>query len=147
MSTLLRLLPAALAAITLTVSAAAQKWRTERVPDAGIQFTVSDRLERIPMQLGKGSLYQRARLRPKDDKDFVRAQYFWYCDVYSFAKGEPKGGDVEVPEGVPEEMKERWKQLMANMGGKRHGSFKDWLGDEENVTVLQEGKQVRAKGG
>ena len=81
-------------------SASAQNWRSEAVVEASLQFDAPDRLERLPMQLGESAIYQRARLRPKDDADFVRAQYYWYCDVYSFSKKDAAEGEVALPEGV-----------------------------------------------
>lgn len=132
----------------------AQDWRTEKVADCGIEFDAPSRLERIPMQLGEESLYHFARLRPKDDADFVRGQYTWYCDVYQFSKKEPTGEDIKVPEGLPPEAKEQLKQLLASVGGKRLKSFKDWLDEEEakdkdkkNLTITVNGKARKGKPG
>lgn len=135
-----------LATAALAGRAPAQSWRTEKVPEAGIQFDAPDRLERLPMQLGEGALYQRARLRPKDNQDFVRAQYYWYCDVYSFSKKEPTGDDIDLPEGVPEEMKQQLKEMLARSGFKRHKSFKEWLADQQNVEIVSEAKAEKGRG-
>ena len=98
------------------------------------------------MQLGTNAVYQRARLRPKDTQDYVRARYYWYCDVYSFAKKEQKAADIKLPEGVPESMREQFKELMASMGrGERHKSFEDWLNAKEGIEIIQgEAEDTRA---
>ncbi|MCA8964302.1 MAG: hypothetical protein H6838_13060 [Planctomycetes bacterium] len=126
-------------------SASAQNWRSEAVVEASLQFDAPDRLERLPMQLGESAIYQRARLRPKDDADFVRAQYYWYCDVYSFSKKDAAEGEVALPEGVPPEMAEQLKKLL--MGRKMHHSFRDWLAEQDKVTIVKEGKPTRGKNG
>ena len=90
----------------------AQDWRTEKVADVGVAFDAPSRLERLPMKIGDDMLYQRARLRPKDDADYVRAQYHWTCDVLEFRKTPPKDEDIKVPEGLPEGLKERFKELL-----------------------------------
>ncbi|MBL9076803.1 MAG: hypothetical protein JNL08_04820 [Planctomycetes bacterium] len=141
------------AALTFAAALAAQQWRTEAVPDAGIEFDAPSRLERLPMQLGEAALYQRARLRPKDEADFVRAQYYWYCDVYVFSKKESADGgdDAALPEGVPEEMKKQLKELMAQFAGKRHRNFKAWLDAEleelKEAKIEVSGKAKKGKGG
>jgi len=135
------------AAVLLMAVGATAQYRTEKVPDCGIQFSAPNRLERLPMQLGQNAIYQRARLRPKDTQDYVRARYYWYCDVYSFAKTERKAEDIELPEGVPESMKERFKELMAGMGrGERHKSFEGWLKAKKGITIVQEAKTKKKKG-
>lgn len=136
-------------ALTLAVAAPCQEWRTEQVVDVGIEFDIPSRLERLPMQLGQNAIYQRARMRPKDNADFVRAQYYWYCDVYEFSKKEPKGDDTDLPAGVPEEFKEQLRKLLASAGGKRNKSFKEYLAEKEKdtVTVVVEGKPKKGKGG
>jgi hypothetical protein len=139
----LQFLFAAAAALLLAATAPAQKWRTERVPEAGVQFSAPDRLERLPMKLGESELYQRARLRPKDISDYVRAQYAWYCDVLQFPKEGAAGADIEPPAGIPDELKERWKELMAGRGGQRHGSFKSWLDAKKDCEIVTAGKKHR----
>ena len=139
----LQFLFAAAAALLLAATAPAQKWRTERVPEAGVQFSAPDRLERLPMKLGESELYQRARLRPKDISDYVRAQYAWYCDVLQFPKEGASGADIEAPAGIPDELKERWKELMAGRGGQRHGSFKSWLDAKKDCEIVTAGKKHR----
>ena len=135
------------AAMLLMTTISAQKYRTELVPDCGIQFTAPDRLERLPMKLGSREIYQRARLRPKDIQDYVRAQYAWYCDVYSFAKKDLAPEEVKLPAGIPKEMEKRFRQMLAGgFGGKRHTNFKSWLEDQDGIEIKQEAKQVRAKG-
>ncbi|MFK7739087.1 MAG: hypothetical protein AB8H80_02100 [Planctomycetota bacterium] len=128
-------------------SATAQKWRTEQVPEAGIEFEAPSRLERLPMQLGSGDLYRRARLRPKDSSDFVRAQYYWYCDVYEFAKTQKKPEEVKLPPGIPDDQKEKLREMLAKMGGRdSHKSFREWLDAKKNVEILVKGKAKRGKG-
>ncbi|MBX3462004.1 MAG: DUF1570 domain-containing protein [Planctomycetes bacterium] len=135
------------AALALTVAVTAQNWRSEAVPEVGIEFEAPSRLERLPMQLGDTALYHRARLRPKDDADFVQGQYYWSCDVYVFGKQEaPSGGD-ELPPGVPPELAEQLQRLMASMGGKRHRSFKAWLESRSDVTIVSPGKKKKGKSG
>ncbi len=126
------------ATLFLAAMASAQSWRTEVVPDAGIEFEAPSRLERLPMQLGESGLYQRARLRPKDNADFVRAQYYWYCDVYVFSKKDSADPTADLPEGMTEEMKAEIRRLMASVGGKRHKSFESWL--ESELAELKEAK-------
>jgi hypothetical protein len=144
-------LPFVAAATLLFAVAPAQNWRTEALPSVGIEFTAPSRLERLPMQLGEGALYHRARLRPKDDADFVRSQYYWYCDVYEFTKAEPKPDEAgaDLPSGVPEEMKAELAKLLARLGGKRLKTFKDWLDEKEKdtVEVLVSGKAKKGKSG
>jgi hypothetical protein len=137
----------AVAALFAAVPASAQAWRTEVVADAGIEFDAPSRLERLPMQLGESALYQRARLRPKDDADFVRAQYYWYCDVYVFSKKEQKGDDIELPAGVPEEMKAELRRMLASLGGKQHKSFASWLEEQKNVEIDTKAKPKKGKNG
>jgi hypothetical protein len=137
----------AVAFMVIGAAASTAQYRVEKVPDCGIQFSAPNRLERLPMQLGTNAVYQRARLRPKDTQDYVRARYYWYCDVYSFAKKEQKASDIKLPEGVPESMREQFKELMAGMGrGERHKSFEDWLNAKEGIEVIQKGKLKKKKG-
>lgn len=143
MQTPLRAFSTVAAALLLVVSAAAQKWRTERVPEAGVQFNAPDRLERLPMKLGESDRYQRARLRPKDISDYVRAQYAWYCDVLQFPKTGEAASDLEPPAGIPDELKERWKELMAGRGGAKHSSFKSWLDAKQDCEIVTAGKKKR----
>jgi hypothetical protein len=131
----------------MTAATTTAQYRTEKVPDCGIQFTAPNRLERLPMKLGSRAIYQRARLRPKDTMDYVQARYEWYCDVYSFAKKEVKAEDVKLPEGIPESMKEQFRELMAGMGrGERYRSFEDWLGSKKNIEIIQKAKKKGKKG-
>ncbi len=143
----------ALAAALLQTLASAQGWRDEDIADIGLQIDAPGRLERLPMQLGQNKLYHRARLRPKDDADFVRAQYYWYCDVYEFPKGEPEkdaSGEIKLPDGVPEELKAELRKLLSS-GSKRHDSFQSWLedqeDDEEKVIIRTKDKKKRGKNG
>lgn len=137
----------AVAFMVIGAAASTAQYRVEKVPDCGIQFSAPNRLERLPMQLGTNAVYQRARLRPKDTQDYVRARYYWYCDVYSFAKKEQKASDIKLPEGVPESMREQFKELMAGMGrGERHKSFEDWLNAKEGIEIIQKGKLKKKKG-
>ncbi|MBL8728846.1 MAG: hypothetical protein JNM25_10475 [Planctomycetes bacterium] len=135
----------------LASTAVGQAWRIEAVPEAGIEFDAPSRLERLPMQLGDASLYHRARLRPKDDADFVRAQYYWNCDVYVFSKKESADADADLPEDMPAELKEQIKRLMATMGSKRHRSFQSWLDEvkekQAELKVVTAGKKKRGKSG
>jgi len=98
------------------------------------------------MKLGSRAIYQRARLRPKDTQDYVRARYEWYCDVYSFAKGEQKAEDIELPEGIPESMKEQFRELLAGRGGSNHKSFADYIAAEKGVEIKQKGKKKKGSG-
>jgi hypothetical protein len=131
----------------------AQDWRVESLPSVGIAFDVPSRLERLPMQLGDDAIYHRARLRPKDDADFVRGQYYWYCDVYEFAKVAPKDGeDVALPDGVPPELAAEMRRMLRELGGKRHTSFSAWLDeqnedDKERVKIATKAKARRGKAG
>ena len=92
---------ATVAVLLFAAVISAQEYRTEKVPDCGIQFDAPSRLERLPMQLGSSAIYQRARLRQKDTADYVRAQYEWYCDVYTYSKKALKPEDIKLPAGVP----------------------------------------------
>lgn len=142
--------PLSFAVCLLVASAAlAQDWRSEKVHDCGIEFDAPGRLERLPMQLGEDSVHHRARLRPKDNQDFVRAQYYWYCDVYAFAKNPGKDGLPPLPEGLPPEMKEQLRKLMESSGWKQLKSFKEWLDekDQKTVVVVAPGKAMKGKGG
>jgi hypothetical protein len=131
----------------------AQEWRVESLPSSGIAFDIPSRLERLPMQLGESALYHRARLRPKDDADLVRSQYYWYCDVYEFTKQAPKNDDdVALPEGTPPERKEQLKKLFATFAAKRKTTFKEWLDDKnaeakDTCTFEVAGKPRKAKAG
>jgi hypothetical protein len=130
------------AACLLAALVRGQDWRTESIPSLGLEFDAPSRLERLPMQLGENALYHRARLRPKDDADFVRGQFYWYCDVYEFSKAEAKpgaGGDG-LPDGVPEEMRAELQRLLARLGGKRKATFKDWLHDKNAELAKEKGK-------
>lgn len=140
---------AVLAILFTGVGATAQAWRAEQIRDAGIEIEAPSRLERLPMQLGESSLYHRARFRPKDDADFVRAQYFWYCDVYSFPKNEQKPEDIELPEGFPPEAKEQLLRILAASGRKQLKSFKEWMDekDKKQVTVEVSGKPKKGRSG
>lgn len=131
------------------VTAPAQEWRSEQILDAGIEIDAPGRLERLPMQLGDSGPYHRARFRPKDNQDFVRAQYYWYCDVYSFAKQEPKDDEVDLPEGMTPEMQAQLRRLMARSGFKRLKSFKDWLDqkDQKKITYEEKGKAKKGHRG
>jgi len=139
------------AMLFLASTTTAQSWRPEAVAEAGIEFEAPNRLERLPMQLGDSALYHRARLRPKDDADFVRARYYWTCDVYVFNKKETADPDADLPEGVPEEMREQLKRLMATMGSKRHRSFKSWLdetkAENKEMQILTDAKKKRGRSG
>lgn len=138
----------AAAALLLATVAPAQKWRIEMVPDCGIQFSAPNRLERLPMKLGSSAVYKRARLQPKDIQDYVRGQYPWSCDVYTFAKKDVKPEDIKLPAGVPKGMEEQYRKLLAGFGGKpKHKSFKEWLEGEEDIEIQQAGKKVRGKNG
>lgn len=141
---------AVFAALSFVVAAAAQDWRTEKVADCGLSFDAPNRLERLPMQLGQEAVYLRARLRPKDDADYIRARYAWDCDVLEFRKTAPKEGEIEVPEGVPPEFAEQWKQLMLRFGGQQKKSFKDWLSDQPAMSRREfdlEGKAKKGRSG
>ena len=140
---------AAVVAALLSVVACAQEWRTEAITSVGLEIDAPSRLERLPMQLGEDAIYQRARFRPKDNQDFVRSQYYWYCDVYEFSKTAPKEGDDGLPEGLPPEMKEQMKKLLEQFGSRRMKTFKEWLDDKEKakITIVQEGKLKKPKPG
>ncbi len=138
----------ATATLLLATVTPSQQWRIEMVPDCGIQFSAPNRLERLPMKLGSSAVYQRARLRPKDTQDFVRSQYPWYCDVYSFSKADKKPEEVKLPEGIPEEMKEQFRKMLSGrLGGPQHRSFSSWLDKRKGITIKQEAKKMRAKTG
>ncbi len=134
--------------VSVALLVPAQEWRSEKVHDCGIEFDAPSRLERLPMQLGEQGPYHRARLRPKDDADFVRAQYYWNCDIYSFSKKDPKE-DKDLPEGLSDEAKEQLKKLLALSSFKPARSFKDWF-DQKNqkqITVVTQGKARKGRGG
>ncbi|MFY9346051.1 MAG: hypothetical protein WAT39_26410 [Planctomycetota bacterium] len=141
----------ALAVVFSCTAIPAQEWRKEPLTSVGLEIDAPGRLERLPMQLGEGAVYQRARFRPKDNQDFVRSQYYWYCDVYEFSS--KKGGDdADLPAGVPEEMKEQLKKLMAEHGFARKTTFKEWFEDEnkgkkDTLTVEVAGKPRKGKAG
>src|SRR5262249_45765236 len=116
--------------------ARAQEWRTEPIVDAGIEIEAPGRLERLPLQLGASAVYERARLRPKDLQDCLRSQYYWYCDVFEFTKKAPTGDDPQLPKGLPPEMAEKLKKLMAAAGFKRLTSFKDWLDEKQREAAM-----------
>jgi hypothetical protein len=129
----------------------AQEWRKEQISGAGVEIDAPGRLERLPMQLGDGAMYHVARFRPKDDKDFVRAQYYWYCDVYQFAKN-PKAAAPKLPDDMPPEVKAQIEKMMASSDFKPVTSFKDWLAREHksrgtSVTREVEGKLRKGKPG
>jgi len=143
-----RLICVAAATLLLATTAAAQKWRTEMVPDCGIQFSAPNRLERLPMKLGSSAVYQRARLQPKDAQDYVRGQYPWNCDVYSFSKKEQKAEDIKLPSGIPKEMEEQLRKMLAGRGrGPRHKTFADWLDNQDDIDVKQAGKKIKGRNG
>jgi hypothetical protein len=121
----------------------AQDWRTEKVADVGVAFDAPSRLERLPMKIGDEMLYQRARLRPKDDADYVRAQYYWTCDVLEFRKTPPKDDEIQVPEGLPEALKERFKEMMRSRRSDAKTSFKQWL--TERTEAPQQAFEVQGK--
>ena len=82
----MRWLHAATVLATLTTMAVGQNWRTEAVPEVGIEIKVPDRLERLPMKLGERATYQRARMRPNNINDYVRSRFEWTVDVYEFSE-------------------------------------------------------------
>lgn len=134
----------------LALAAAAQEWRREQIVDAGIEIDAPSRLERLPMQLGQDAVYQRARLRPKDDADFVRSQFYWTCDVLEFRKTPPKADEIKLPPGVPESMREQLQRLMADSSFKPKTSFKQWLEERDEapqVTFELQGKAKKGRGG
>jgi hypothetical protein len=132
-----------------TAISRAQEWRTEQILEVGIEIDAPGRLERLPMQLGAGAVYQRARFRPKDTQDFVRSQYYWYCDIYEFSKKKASADDIELPKGVPPELAEQLKKLMASSSFHRLTSFKEWLAEKDQSTITMEtnGKARRGKPG
>lgn len=134
-------------ALALTAAAPAQDWRAEQIHDAKIEIEAPSRLERLPMQLGAESVFHRAKFRPKDRSDLVRGQYYWYCDVFEFKKNAGKDEQPEFPEGMSEEDKKKLLEILATVGRHQPKSFKEWLDDNKNVTIEQEGKPVRGKGG
>jgi hypothetical protein len=123
------------AASLASVALPAQDWRTEQVADVRLEFDAPSRLERLPMQLGENGIYHRARLRPKDTADFVRAQYYWYCDVYEFSKKPKASDDLDLPEGLSPEALEMIKRFMSESDFKPMTCFKDWL-DKKNQSTL-----------
>lgn len=135
-------------AALLTIAAAprAQQWRAEKIADVGIEIEAPGRLERLPMQLGEQGPYQRARFRPKDDNDFVRAQYYWYCDIYEFSQKDPKGDDSDLPPNVPEELKEKLRQILSSGAFKPLHSFQDWLDKKDQKKIEWEVKGKARKG-
>lgn len=135
--------------LLLTFVLPAQDWRTEKVHDAGIEFDAPSRLERLPMQLGEEALYHRARLRPKDDADFIRGEFYWNCDVYSFSKKDPKPDDIQLPEGMPPEAKEQLKRILEGAGFKPLKSFKAWLDEKkkDSITIVVPGKAKKGRNG
>ncbi len=121
-------------------------WRPEPIVGVGVEIEAPSRLERLPMQLGEDGLYHRARFRPKDNQDFVRAQYYWYCDVYEFAK-KPKEG-AGLPEGIPPEAMEQLKKLLENSDFKPKTSFKAWLDARQHKPIIEvAGKVKKGRGG
>lgn len=137
----------AAATLLLATTALAQKYRTEKVPDCGVQFVAPDRLERLPMKLGSGDVYKRARLQPKDRSDYVRAAYPWSCEVYTFAKKDQKPEDIKLPAGVPKEMEAAYRKMLAGSGGApKIKSFAEWIGKNKEIEIKQSAKKVRAKG-
>lgn len=127
--------------------AAAQEWRVEQIVDAGIEMDAPGRLERLPMQLGEEAIYHRARLRPKDDKDYVRAQYAWNCDIFEFSKKEIKADDL--PSGISPELGAQLKKVIESGLFKRYKSFKDWIDDKDkkDLTIVSEGKPRKGRAG
>lgn len=124
----------------------AQGWRTETVPEVGMQFEVPSRLERLPMKIGAAAIHRRARLRPNDINDYIRAQYEWTCDVYEFSKKDAKPGEVELPDGVPDELREQLKRIMATAGNRQHKSFREWLEAQKDIEILEEADKERGRG-
>ncbi|MBL8755895.1 MAG: hypothetical protein JNK15_21550 [Planctomycetes bacterium] len=124
----------------------AQDWRKESITSVGVEFDAPSRLERLPMQLGEEGIYHRARLRPKDDADYVRAQYTWYCDVYEFSSKKPTEGDDGLPDGIPEELKEKFKQMLSM--AKPKTKFKEWLDDKDQkeMEIVVGGKPKKGRG-
>ena len=135
----------------LAASANAQGWRTERVDDVLLQIDAPGRLERLPMRLGSDNLYKRARFRPKDTQDFVRAQYYWYCDIYEFREKVVEAeAEAEVDTTEPESAAEKIeREIRAALAGarKRHENFQDWLEDQDDIEIKVKGKSKGAKRG
>ena len=77
----------------------------------------------------------------------MRAQYYWYVDVFEWSKKAPEGGEAEVPDNLPPEVREQIKKLLASSGAGSPTSFKSWLEAKEGVTVQVEGKQRRGRSG
>lgn len=126
---------------------AQNEFRPEQIPEAGIEITAPNRLERLPMKLGAESAFHLAKFRPKDNADFVRAQYYWYCDVYSWSKKKAEGDEPDLPEGMDAETKEKIKRLLAESGIKTPRSFEEWLMDQDNITIKTKGKHKKGKKG
>lgn len=142
----MNLAPRLLASLLALTALRAQDWRPEPIVGVGIEIDAPSRLERLPMQLGEDGLYHRARWRPKDNQDFVRAQYYWYCDVYEFAK-KPKEG-AGLPEGLSPEVLEQLKKLLENSDFKPKTSFKQWLDAREHKPIVEvAGKQKKGRSG
>jgi len=133
----------------LTAAARAQEWRPEQIADVGLEIEAPGRLERLPMQLGEEGPHHRARFRPKDTQDYVRAQWEWVCDIYEFSKKEDKGAEPAIPDGLPPEAKEQIKKLLASSGFKPATSFKAWFDekDKKNITIEVAGKPKKGKPG
>lgn len=141
----------ALAFGLLVVSTPGQGWRTEKIDDVLLQIDAPGRLERLPQRLGAEELYKRARFRPKDHQDFVRARYYWYCDVYEFREKVAEAeAEVEVETSEPETNAEKIaREISAAMvvERKRHEDFQAWLEDQEDIEVKVEGKPKKARRG
>jgi hypothetical protein len=127
--------------------AAAQDWRAEAIPSVGLEIEAPSRLERLPLRLGEDSLYERARFQPKDRQDYVRSQYPWMCEVYEFTAAEPKDPDDDLPPGLTDEQKAELRKVLAQFGRKRHKTFREWLGDHKDATVVVDGKAKKGKAG
>jgi hypothetical protein len=121
-------------------------FRSEAIPEAGIEIAAPNRLERLPMQLGAESAFHLAKFRPKDNADYVRAEYPWYCDVLAWSKKEDGNGPA-LPEGLDEASKERLRKILEEAGIKNPKNFEEWLQERENVTIKTKGKLKRGKKG
>jgi hypothetical protein len=137
------------AAVLSFAALPAQDWRREDITAVGLSIDAPSRLERLPMQLGEGAVYHRARFRPKDRQDFVRSQFYWNADVFEFTTKAPAEGDDGLPPGVPDELKEELKKLLAASGRKRVTTFKEWFDQEKKPTTTIEvaGKPRKGKAG
>ena len=137
------------AALVTAALGSAQRWRLERVDEVGLKFSAPERLERLPMKLGPETLYQRARLLPKDRADMIRARFPWYCDVMEFRSAEKDAQEPEDDSGKSEEQKEMERQIREMLGhsANRHETFESWLEAKESsrVEIKQKGRLVKRK--